>query len=137
MRATWLAEAVVRVEPIWKMKTAFGSFCASRVSVPVSPIEEDAVYTPGVRVRPPRSPEILAVEAAPAAALYAVVRSVWACRATASALWMVPLDTTPGGNPVTAVPGLTPTLPLMTLGPVLVTACPARTAKLLSVPRGG
>jgi hypothetical protein len=86
MRATWLPEAVVRVEPTWKMKTAFGSPCAFRVSVPVSPIEEDAVYTPGVRVRPPRSPETLAVEGAPAAALYAVVRSVWACRATASAM---------------------------------------------------
>ena len=36
--------------------------------------------------------------------------------------------TVPGGNPVTAVPGLTPRSPLMTLGPVLVTVVPARTA---------
>jgi hypothetical protein len=31
-------------------------------------------------------------------------------------------------NPVTAVPGLRPRFPLMTLGPVLVTVDPARTA---------
>jgi hypothetical protein len=34
--STWLADAVVSVLPIWKMKTAFGSPCASRVSVPVN-----------------------------------------------------------------------------------------------------
>ncbi len=37
IRATLLFEAVVRVEPIWKMKTAFGSPWASRVTVPVRP----------------------------------------------------------------------------------------------------
>jgi hypothetical protein len=42
-RTTWLAEAVVRVEPIWKMKAASGFPCASSVSVPVRPIDEDAV----------------------------------------------------------------------------------------------
>src|ERR1700691_2222969 len=47
---------------------------------------------------------------------------------------MEPLDTMPGGNPVTAVPGLTPRSPLMLLGPVLVTVVPARTAKLPAVP---
>jgi hypothetical protein len=44
---------------------------------------------------------------------------------------MEPLITVPLGappNPVTAVPGLTPMFPLMTLGPVLVTVDPARTA---------
>jgi hypothetical protein len=41
---------------------------------------------------------------------------------------MVPLLTVPGGNPVTAVPGLTPRSPLITLGPVFVTVVPARTA---------
>jgi hypothetical protein len=40
IRATWLAEAVVSVEPAWKTKTAFGSPPPSRVTVPVSPIEE-------------------------------------------------------------------------------------------------
>ena len=48
---------------------------------------------------------------------------------------MVPLTTVPGGNPVTAVPGLTPRFPLIVLGPVLVTVVPARTAKLPAVPR--
>src|ERR1700744_1623999 len=103
MRLTLLAEAVVRVEQPCKGKTAFGSPCASRVRVPVSPMEEAALYTPGVRTRPPRSPAILDVGAAPAAALYAVVRSVWACRATASALCTAPLVMMPGGKPLTAV----------------------------------
>ena len=77
----------------------------------------------------------LAVGLRPAASLYAVVRSDWAPAATPSALCIVPLDTVPGGNPVTAVPGLTPRSPLMLLGPVLVTVVPARTAKLAAVPR--
>jgi hypothetical protein len=70
----------------------------------------------------------------PAASLYAAVKSVCAWSATASALCCTPF-TVPGGNPVIAVPGLTPKSPLMTLGPVLVTVVPARTAKLLAVPR--
>ncbi len=64
-----------------------------------------------------------------------MVRSDWAPAATASAAWITPLLTIPGGKPVTAVPGLTPTSPLMTEGPVLVTVDPARTAKLSAVPR--
>src|SRR5688572_8465564 len=40
----------------------------------------------------------------------------------------------PGGNPVTDVPGHTPTLPVTTVGPVFVTAEPASTPKLLAVP---
>ena len=40
MRATRLAVAVVSVDPAWKTKTALGSPCASRVSVPVSPSDE-------------------------------------------------------------------------------------------------
>jgi len=40
IRITWLADAVVSVEPAWKTKTAFGSPPAFSVSVPVSPIEE-------------------------------------------------------------------------------------------------
>jgi hypothetical protein len=42
----------------------------------------------------------------------------------------------PGGNPVTEVPGDTPTLPEITLLPVFVTAEPARTAKLAAEFRG-
>jgi hypothetical protein len=38
---------------------------------------------------------------------------------------------------VTALPGLTPKSPLMTVGPVLVTAEPPRTAKAAAVPSEG
>ena len=61
--------------------------------------------------------------------MYAVVTAACACPATTSALWMAPLPTVPGGNPVTAVPGLTPRSPRIVDGPVFVTVVPARTAK--------
>src|SRR5438045_3263725 len=48
---------------------------------------------------------------------------------------MTPPTTVPGGNPVTELPGDTPRLPVMTLGPVFVTVDPPRTAKLCEVPR--
>jgi hypothetical protein len=66
--------------------------------------------------------------------LYAVVKSAWACPATASFMCLVPF-TMPGGNPVTEVPGLRPRFPLMTVPRVLVTVVPARTPKLPAVPR--
>lgn len=47
--------AVVSVLPILKMNTAAGLPCPSSVSVPVSWAEELKQYTPGVRVRVPRS----------------------------------------------------------------------------------
>ena len=37
LKATVLSEAVVRDSPTWKIQTAFGSPCASRVIVPVMP----------------------------------------------------------------------------------------------------
>jgi hypothetical protein len=43
--------------------------------------------------------------------------------------------TIPGGKPVTAEPGDTPTSPLSKEDPVLVTADAPRTAKLPAVPR--
>jgi hypothetical protein len=52
---------------------------------------------------------------------------------------MIPSEIVPGGKPVTANPGHTPTsppaLPLMTVVPVLVTVVPAKTAKVAVVPR--
>src|SRR3984893_17897092 len=45
--------------------------------------------------------------------------------------------TMPGGNPLIAAPGLTPTFPLITVEPVLVTVEPAKSAKLAAVPRDG
>jgi hypothetical protein len=136
MRRMLLAESVVRLEGAWKMKTALGSPPPFRVSLPWTSSVEDALYTPATSAGPPLPimDGMLAVGLRPAASLYAVVRSSWACAAGASALCMTPF-TMPGGNPVTAVPGLTPRSPLMTLGPVLVTVCPARTAKLPAVPR--
>jgi len=35
--ATVLLDAVIRVDPAWKMNTELGLFCASKVSVPVRP----------------------------------------------------------------------------------------------------
>ncbi|GAA1315791.1 hypothetical protein GCM10009610_38560 [Pseudonocardia xinjiangensis] len=44
------------------------------------------------------------------------------------------MTTIPGGKPTIADPGLTPTSPEMTEGPVLVTVEPASTAKDVAVP---
>ena len=115
------------------MNTAPGMFCPSRVTVPVRDRFDGALYTPGASVRPPRS--LLASKVAgvrPAASVYAVVRSAWACAATASPSCSEPLITT--GEPVTAVPGLTPRSPEMRDGPVFVTVVPANTAKEAAVP---
>src|SRR5688572_1426433 len=74
----------------------------------------------------------------PARLRYAAVVSVWACCAVASPGCSAPVPgtTTPGGNPVIESAGHTPTLPLTTLGPVLVTLGVApSTAKLEAVPR--
>jgi hypothetical protein len=68
-----------------------------------------------------------------------VPRSVIARIAVASLAWIVPSEIVPGGNPVTAVPGDTPTLapalPLMTVDPVFVTVDPAKIAKFAVDPR--
>ena len=90
---------------------------------------------PGVRVCPPRSPAtVTAPTDRPAASLNAVVKSSWAWAAVASPACVVPF-TVPGGNPVTAVPGLTPRSPVTVVAPVLVTVEPARTAKSAADPR--
>src|SRR5205807_2258841 len=65
---------------------------------------------------------------------YAVVKASCAWAAAGSPAWIVPL-TVPGGNPVTAVPGLNPRSPLTLVAPVLVTVEPARTAKVVAAPR--
>ncbi|GGR03358.1 hypothetical protein FHS38_000495 [Streptomyces netropsis] len=67
MRATLLADPVIRVEAIWKMKTALGLPWASSVTVPVRPSDDVDLYTPVVSVCPVRSPDTLAVSARPAA----------------------------------------------------------------------
>lgn len=131
-----LPVSVRSVDPAWKTNIAAGSPWALRVSEPPISSEDAELYTPGPNVWPaPMNMGTLVAGVSPAAVLYAVVRSDWAIAATVVAAWMVPPVTTPGGNPVTAVPGLTPTSPLMRLRPVLVTVVPAITAKLLAVPR--
>ena len=80
---TVLLETVIRVDPAWKTNTALGLFCAFSVTVPVRPSPEVALYTPRARVCPPRSLDTVVAGIRPAASLYAVVRSDWACSATA------------------------------------------------------
>jgi len=56
VRSTVLPVAVVNVEPLWKMKTAFGSPPPLSVRVPVKSSELADWYVPGVKVNPPRVP---------------------------------------------------------------------------------
>ena len=123
------------VDPTWKIQIASGSSSASSVSVPVIPIELGAVDPRGQG----KATEVGdraegKIGRLPAALLYAAVRSVWACAATASAAWNDPI-VTPGGNPVYALPGLTPRSVPTTVGPVLVTVWPPSTANAAAVPR--
>ncbi len=130
--------AVVSILPILKTKTAAGFPWALSVRVPVSPTDDEKQYTPGVRVSPPRScPVRSAVHDWLARLLYAVVTSLCAWSATASAARMLPPITSPGGKPVAAEPGLTPRSPVITLEPVLVTVEPASTANGSAVPSEG
>src|SRR6185503_5170136 len=99
----------------------------------IASVEVD-LYRPGARVWPPRLPAtVIAPTVRPAASLYAAVRSSCAWAAVGSAAWIAPL-TMPGGNPVTAVPGLSPRSPLTMLKPVLVTVEPPRTANVAADP---
>jgi len=52
-------------------------------------------------------------------------------------MYIVPFLTVPGGKPVTDVPGLTPTSPTKTPGPVLVNVELARATKLIAEPKSG
>src|SRR3954454_1692680 len=70
----------------------------------------------------------------PAATLYAVVRSSWACAATASVACVAPFTTAGRPKPTSAVPGDTPRSPLRTDGPVLVAVEPASTTNGVGVP---
>ena len=76
MKTTLLPEAVVSVEPAWKIQTSLDP--PESVSAPVSPSEDAELYTPGGRVWPPRSATTGMVGPAAAAVLYAVMRSVLA-----------------------------------------------------------
>src|SRR5271157_6403149 len=76
----------------------------------------------------------------PAASPYAVPRSLLAPCVTASPAWFVPVKLTQSAagqpaNPLSVAVGYDPTSPLIVVVPVLVMPVPARTAKLLAVPR--
>jgi hypothetical protein len=55
-RTTDAADAVVKVDPAWKINTALGSPPAFKVSGPVSCMALAVSYTPGLSVRPPTVP---------------------------------------------------------------------------------
>src|ERR1017187_10325372 len=107
----------------------------SSVRTPVMPSEEVDLYRPGARVSPPRSPAVIAGTVRPAASRYAAVRSLWAKAAGPSATCSAPPTKIAGGNPVMALPGLTPTFPLTTEGPVLVTVEAPNMVKVPADPR--
>src|SRR5947209_19111148 len=74
---------------------------------------------------------------APAALLYAVVRSDCAFIATASPACFVPVRV-PGGNPVIDAAGHMPTSPVTLVGPTLLTTGVApKIPKLQAAPKGG
>ena len=125
---TELPDAVVSVEPAWKMNTAFGSPPPFRVTEPVRARLDVDWYTPETSVDPPRSPDTVVKGVRPAASRYAVDRSVWAARAAASVWWITPELKIPGGKPVMEVPGDRPTSPAITDEPVLVMVEAASTA---------
>src|ERR1700682_2608499 len=75
-------------------------------------------------------------QARPTASLYAAVRSDWACCATASPGCRDPDagKIVPAGKPVIAVPVQTPTSPVTTVRPALVTVEPPRTPNVAAAP---
>jgi hypothetical protein len=67
MSLTVLFDEVIRVDPAWKMNTALAF--PSRVTVPVRPNPDVALYTPGFSVCPPRSLGAAVAGVLPAASL--------------------------------------------------------------------
>ena len=134
MRTTWLLVPVVSALAIWKIKTAFALPWPLSVRTPLVPkpsVDVD-LYRPGARVRPSRLPDTIVGTVRPAASLYAVVKSASAETAGPLSTYRVPPTIPPGGNPATALPGLSPAFPFTTVGPVFVTVEPASTVKLLA-----
>src|SRR2546426_1184426 len=96
------------------MKTAEGLPCPSEMTSPVRASDEVDLYTPGVRVCPVMSGGLVASGARPAASLQAVVRSDWACAATASVAWTEPCSVR-DWEPVIALPESRPAYPFFRL----------------------
>ncbi len=147
----------MRVDAIWKIKTALASPPPSSVTVPPPVIENVPaadLYTPLVRVTPARSVAILGSGVRPTAAVYAALKSLLAVVSSPALVikhavptppppvypplvsYIVPV-TSAHVSAVIAVPpvGLKPTCPVTLLAPVPVTAAPARIAKTSAVPR--
>jgi hypothetical protein len=133
-----MAAAVSSVEAIWKMKTAEALPRASSVRSPASTTNVLVdLYKPGVRVRPPISPDTLTGHTLrPSASVYAAVRATCASSLSVVSPKIDPLTTTPGGKPDTLVtpPGERPKSPVTVVLPVFETAVAARTAKLSASP---
>jgi hypothetical protein len=152
---TLASPPVTSVLPIWKIQIE--SALPLRVSVPVvTAADVGKQWTPGGSVSPPSSATApwAKLHTRPWRSRYVTAASAWAWAATTPPACMLPpvtspapSDTVPGGTftstllevlkPVSAVPGLTPTSPVMAVGPELVTVEAPRTAKLPAVSRFG
>ena len=147
----------MRVDAIWKIKTASAFPSPLSVTVPPPVIENVPaadLYTPLTRVCPARSVAISGDGVLPAASVYAALKSFLAVVSSPAFVtrhavptppppvypplvsYIVPV-TSAQVNAVIAVPpvGLKPTLPVTALAPVPVTAAPPRIAKLSTDPR--
>ncbi|HYO31899.1 MAG TPA: hypothetical protein VES21_03545, partial [Nocardioidaceae bacterium] len=134
---TVLPGLVINEDPAWKMNTAFGSPCASKVRVPVKRITSAVAYTPETNVSPLRSPGAgnVRVGVREKASLYAGVHAARASLATLVVSCVVPSTMVALSKPVMDDPGLTPTSPVISEPPVFVTASPPRIANLAASPR--
>ena len=120
------------------MKSAFASPLASRTRFPeLEKVPPEAEYVPGATVCEARSGVARTTGAGALMSLNAVTRSVCAVFATVSAICcmpdmvteVLPVNEDPGNSPT-----LPPALPLITVGPVLVTVVAAKTAKVVVLP---
>jgi hypothetical protein len=148
-RTTWLPVLAVRNVPTWKIHTAFGSPPPLRVTSPVILTVVADFQIPGASVRPPISVGVIVVGAGavrPDTSRYAAVKAVWAAAAVlvaagggsvicitpftipapAPVLLPVPTNVLEFDQPVIEVPGLSPTSPVTTVLPVVVTVEPPR-----------
>lgn len=125
---TALADAVMSVEPAMMTNVDAALPPPFSVTVPVMKMDEGDAYAPGASVRPPMfCAAVSAVADGASAPSEARVAVSAACAATAAALPMSRVPYTPGGKPVTAVPGESATAPATTVAPVLVTVDAPRT----------
>jgi len=127
---TVLRGFVVNDDAIWKIQTAFGLPCPSRVRTPVLNPDGDDIkkvpsaelYAPAKSVLPPNS-EAMVCGAGLLAALIAMVKMFWPLCALALVMSLKPVTTPEVGGPskpVTEVPGNNPRFPLTLVGPFVL-----------------